>query len=93
MRTGSNDERTHPPDALPAFLTFHSPTPRCGEGRRRDPAHYLCATLLRPEHRANALVAQALNCELDQVLQTSTKAQFASLKLKWWTDAISKVCK
>ena len=57
-----------------------------------DQAHYMCTALLRPEDRAKAFVVHAFNCELEQVLQKSKLAQFASLKFKWWIDAVSKVC-
>ena len=60
--------------------------------RKEDPAHYLCCTHLKPEHRSSAFTFHALNLELDQVAKKTSKAQFASLKFKWWTDAINKVC-
>ena len=61
--------------------------------RSLDPAHYLCATFLAPEARARALALYALNCELDRVVATSTKAHFARAKLAWWGNAIDSVCR
>ncbi|QDZ24355.1 squalene/phytoene synthase [Chloropicon primus] len=59
--------------------------------RNHDSWHFLCTTLLRPEHRPRAFVYYALNAELEQVADKSKKAHFASLKYKWWVDAIDKV--
>ena len=60
--------------------------------RKQDPNHYLCSTLLSPKYRATSFILHALNCELDQIVNKTTKAHLAALKFKWWTDAVNKVC-